>query len=540
MKRVPMSQFWRQAGLIVLLCSAFAYPAAAASPTAPQPSPGDIDLDTYLDANNLSTPITNLGTFAFRPGGASLEYPRGSGKYCVFASGLWVSAKVNGQTRVTVGSWIPEFRPGVIRPDGTYDPFTDPIYRVYKIVKGDTLSSDYTEWPVQHGAPATSAGKPLLLGDQTLWCVYHDADPAYHTALEGGTQPLGIEVQQLAFAFDWRVAFGNVVFLQFKVINKLANTLDSTYFGIWSDPDIGSAADDLAGCDPAAGLGFAYNGSNYDANYGLHPPCVGYDLLRGPRGDDGTNLGMTSFRAYGNGADPINASMSYYYLRGLSGNGSRLIDPTTGNPTAFEVSGDPVSGSGWLDRNPSDRRFIVGTGPFTMAPGDTQEIALGIIAARGRSRIVSVRLMKELDKAAQAAYDAGFSGCFLPAAFEAWDDGPPEGPKRGDETPAEFGAKRTDLSRDGSSSWLSAGPNPSREGVTIRFRNPASDGVTVSILDCSGRIVRTLDGAAPPGTEAAVEWDGRDALNRRVPPGIYFVYLAGPEEARTAKIVLLR
>ena len=539
MKRAVVSGLWLQIGLIVLLSSMFAYPVAAANPTEPQPSPGDIDLNTYLDANNLSTPITNLGTFAFRPGGASLEYPRGSGKYCVFASGLWVGAKVNGQTRVTVGSWSPEFRPGVIRPDGTYDPFTDPIYHVYKIVKGDTLSSDYTEWPAQQGAPVTAAGRPLLIGDETLWCVYHDANPAYHTAPEGSTQPLGIEVQQLAFAFDWRVAFGNVVFLEFKVINKLGNTLDSTYFGIWSDPDVGGAADDLAGCDPAAGLGFAYNGANYDAAYGLHPPCVGFDLLSGPRGNGGTDLGMTSFRGYGNGMDPINATMSYYYLKGLRGNGSRLIDPTTGSPTAFEMSGDPVSGSGWLDHNPSDRRFIIGTGPFTMAPGDTQEIALGIIAARGRSRITSVRLMKELDKAAQAAYDAGFSGSFLPAAFETWDDGPPEGPRRGDETPAEFGARRTDLSRDGSSSWLSAGPNPSHEGVTIRFQHPGAVKAAVSILDSSGRIVRTLDGAAPPGTEAAVEWDGRDALNRRVPPGIYFVHLAG-QEARTTKIVLLR
>jgi hypothetical protein len=540
MQRVPRSGSWRQVGLIVLLCSTFVYPAAAANPADPRPSPGDIDIHTYLDANNLRMPITNLGAFALSPGGASLEYPRGSGKYCVFASGLWVGAKVDGRTRVTVGSYVPEFRPGVIHPDGTYDPFTDPIYRVYKIVKGDTLSSDYTEWPFQQGAPATSAGKPLLLGEQTLWCVYHDADPAYHVAAEGATAPLGIEVQQLAFAFDWRVAFGNVVFLQFKVINKLAYTLDSTYFGIWCDPDIGGYVDDLVGCDPMLGLGFAYNGAKQDAVYGSQPPCVGFDLLSGPRGDGGTSLGMTSFRGYRNGRDPASPYASYNYLKGLQDDGSQLIDPTTGNPTTFEVSGDPVSGSGWLDHNPGDSRFIMGTGPFTMAPGDTQEIALGIIVARGRNRIVSVRLMKQLDLAAQAAYDAGFSGSFLPAVFEMWADGPPEGPKRGDETPAEFGARSTDPVPGGSTSWLSAGPNPALEGVTIRFWHPASDGVTVRILDSTGRLVRTLDAAATPGREATVAWDGRDASNRRVPPGVYFVSLIGPQDTRAAKIVLLR
>jgi hypothetical protein len=447
---------------------------------------------------------------------------------------------VDGQIRMTVGCYDPEFRPGVIYPDGSYDPFTDPIYHVYKIVRGDSTSSDYLGWPVQQGAPTTPSDRPLLIGEQTLWCVYHDAAEAYHVAPEGGTPPLGLEVQQLAFAFDKRVAFGNVVFLEFKVINKLANTLDSTYIGIWSDPDIGGYADDLVGCDPSLDLGFAYNGANNDAVYGVQPPCVGYDLLRGPRGDGGTPRGMTAFRGYGNGLDPTDTQASYNFLKGLAGDGSPLTDPTTGNTTTFEMSGDPVSGAGWLDNSPGDRRFIIGSGPFTMAPGDTQEIALAIIVARGRGRIASVDLMKDFDRAAQAAYDAGFSGYFLSGSPGMYADAPAGGRRPDGKTPAEPNAAPRASAAARTGFLVSAGPSPALEGITVRFCEPSGSRVDIRILDSAGRSVRRLEGAWTAGAEATAHWDGRDDSNRRVPAGIYFIRAAGHTGTATAKVVLLR
>jgi hypothetical protein len=47
-------------------------------------------------------------------------------------------------------------------------------------------------------------------------------------------------------------------------------------------------------------------------------------------------------------------------------------------------------------------------GPFTLAPGDTQEIVFGLLIARGNSNVNSVTLLKLIDQAAQRAYDLDF------------------------------------------------------------------------------------------------------------------------------------
>ena len=51
---------------------------------------------------------------------------------------------------------------------------------------------------------------------------------------------------------------------------------------------------------------------------------------------------------------------------------------------------------------------MLSSGPFTMAPGDEQEVVVGIVVAQGTSRLASVALMKCFDAAVQAAYDANF------------------------------------------------------------------------------------------------------------------------------------
>jgi hypothetical protein len=522
----------------VLVIGAAAAVTAAEPAGSPTASPFAIDFNTAVDANNINMQVCNVGAFALTRTGMNLEYPKGSGNYCLYSSGIWVGATVNGETRVTVCGYEPEFRPGIIYPDGTYDPYTDPIYHVYKIVRGDTTSADYTGWPAQHGAPVTPEGKPLLTGEQTLWCVYHDADSTYHVSVEGSTPPLGVEVQQTIFAFDWHIAMGNVIYLRLKVMNKLGDTLNDTYFGIWTDPDIGGSGDDFVGCDPALGLGFAYNGTNNDIRYGTQPPCVGYDLLKGPRGDGGADLGMTSFEGYSNGQDPINPTMSYRYLQGLTGGGFPIIDPTTGNPTTFMLSGDPTTGTGWVDSHPDDRRFIMGSGPFTMAPGDTQEIDLAIVAARGWNRIVAVRQMKILDELAQAAYDAGFIGQFLPLSPVAGPDDAARKPG-GDEQPQECYSRPADQASVSGNVWLAAGPNPARGAVTIRLQAPAGSPCALRIVDAAGRLVRVLD-ARSQGASAEVAWDGKNSSGQEVPPGIYWVCLTAAGHTEAAKVVMLK
>ena len=383
-----------------------------------------IDNSTVIDANNIKMVVTNHGSFAYdltnMNGG--LWYPGDGDKTCVYASGFWVGAKVGGEVRITPGSFTQEYTPGPILEGCSWVPDVGgATHKVYKIERGDTSSYDYRNWPVEYGPPVDDAGRPLVKGDQMLWCVYNDADPAVHTADEGSAMndPLGIEVQQTAYAFDWHSGFGgNTVFMEFRVINKCTNTMDSTHFAIWCDPDIGSASDDYVGCDPRLGLGFAYNATDSDPVYGSNPPAVGYDILDGPRGDRGEQLRMTSFNKYINSTDPRCIEESWNYMRGFDLWGNEIIDPTTGEPTKFVLSGDPVAGTGWLDSDPADRRFMMTSGPFTMEPGDTQEIAIAIVVAQGADRIQSVAIMKAYDIEAQRFYRWGWDQPAFPC-FEA-------------------------------------------------------------------------------------------------------------------------
>ncbi|MBI4530968.1 MAG: hypothetical protein HY709_05535, partial [Candidatus Latescibacteria bacterium] len=376
--------------------------------TGPAAKPVVLDNDTKIDVNNISMIVTNQGSYAFDVEGSSagLEFPKGTGNTAVFASGLWIGGKVNDEIRVAAAEFSFEFRPGVI-VNGQPANMEDPRYHVYKISRGDGPENpDWKDWPVTDGAPVDKDGKPLVLGDQTLWAVYNDADQAWHQTFS--TNPLGIEVQQTTFAFNRTGALGNTIFLKLLMTNKGGNRIDSTFVSIWVDPDLGQFDDDLVGADVEKSLGFCYNSTNADAVYGAAPPSVGFDFFKGPIGDDGVELPMASFNKYINGTDPQSGLEVYNYMRGFDKDGNVQVDPVTGQETKFMLSGDPVTGTGWLDENPADRRLMLSAGPFTFDPGESQEVVAAIVIGQGKDRLTSITAMRFFDSFAQAAFDANF------------------------------------------------------------------------------------------------------------------------------------
>lgn len=405
------------AALVISLFACAALSAASPAGTARQPQdPTDplsiIDNSSYIDANNIKMMVTNHGSWAYdiTHQGPGLWYPKGTDKTSVYASGLWIGAKIYDEIHITAGSFIQEYTPGPVIGDCEWPDISAPEHKVYKIYEGmDTTLYDYQNWPRHLGAPVDEGGRPLLKGDQTLWCVYNDADPDVHVADEGSANndPMGLEVQQTAFALDRPGALGNTIFMEFKIINRCDYIMESTYVSIWCDPDIGGGGDDYAGCHPIRNLGYAYNADNDDNVYGVNPPCVGYDWLKPTVDVNGQKRYMTAFSMYINSTDPRSSLESYNYMRGLDLYGHSVIDPTTGEVTKYMLSGDPVTGTGWLDSDPADRRFMMTSGPFTMAPGDSQEIALAIVVGQGSDRIESVEIMKSYDAQAQYWYRFG-------------------------------------------------------------------------------------------------------------------------------------
>jgi len=381
-----------------------------------------------FDANRIRNWFSNVGEItSYRiTGDAGLEWPSGTGLTAVFQSGLWVAGKVNGEIRTALSEYASEFQPGKILPDGTADDPTLPKYKVYSIYRGDQTSADYLNWPVEDGAPIDAEGKPLLLGDQTHWFVCNDLSAETHANLMN-TTPIGLEAQFTIFGAGHFQGLKDIMFVKILLINKSSNVLDSTYVGIWSDPDLGSAADDYVGCDTTYQLSYCYNQQEFDQSYHSRIPSVGFQFIQGPlvptpdsfgylggkARPDYSNLKMTNFyRCLKNAStfyDPENAVEVYNIMSGLAPDGQLIIDPITSKSTPFCVPGDPLTGTGWYeDIYPGDRRFMFASGPFTFAPGDTQEVICAVVVGQSPDQLTGIRTLRSMAPYINQIYHSNF------------------------------------------------------------------------------------------------------------------------------------
>jgi len=402
---------------------------------------------------------TGMGSHDPRTDGSGFYWPGGENATisAIYEDGLIWGAKVDTQIRVNGSVYRHGLQAGKILPNGEADDPNLEKYRIYKIRKGweslppgprrDTYEKDYHEWPIEDGAPYVldkDGNKvPDFVGDEVLWCVSNDMDQTRSTYTYG-TLPMGLEQQMTVFGFNRSGDLGDMVFKKYKLINKGNLTLREVYLAYWSDTDLGDASDDYTGCDTTLKLGYTYNGDNNDENYyGTTPPAVGYVFFQGPMVESVVtdsakflttwrhgykNLPMTGFSFYINMAgtrflDPDQGvaagSIQFYnYMTGKNYYGEPFINPWSGANTNIILSGDPVAGKGWYEgpvgwpggsSPPDDRRHLMSSGPFTMAPGDTQEVVIGIVIARGSNNLNSITELKKKTKIAQTAYDKDFS-----------------------------------------------------------------------------------------------------------------------------------
>lgn len=407
--------------------------------------------DIWLDVNRMNGIFRNNGTWFYdnMMGDWGLEWPKGSGLSPIFGAGQFLCAKIDGEIRVAgVQHSMTEYQPGLILSANNHDDPTASKYRWYELHKDG--SGDWSDWPVDQGAPVDENGDPLLLGDMTIYSVWNDLTD--HDAY--GSNPLNAEIHQLAWAYDRSDQIGDMIFLKWTIVNKSGKTWDDTHFAIWSDPDLGHAGDDFVGCDTTLNLGFCYNFSNNDDQYGDAPPAVGFYLLQGPivtsTGNttilpngtvisDAKSLDMTGFihskKSDTFDGSPHSAQDIYNFFHGKWRNGYFITEGGDGTdqnnpPSKYMYPGDPESGIGWLDVYPSDRRFYMVTGPFTLevwvdSDGDgvaefgepgVQEIIAAVMVARGTSNLNSVTKLKKISILAQSAYDRNFEFCTPPEA----------------------------------------------------------------------------------------------------------------------------
>lgn len=291
-----------------------------------------------------------------------------------------------------------------------------------------------------------------LFGDQVLWWVFNDKGNVHS---ETGAAAIGLEIHAQAFAFSTNDEINNMTFYTYKIINRSTVSMNNTYFGQWTDADLGYAFDDYVGCDVTRGLGYTYNGDANDGSsslpavgtYGANPPAIGMDFFEGPMADtsdgidndhdgftdeSGELIIMSKFVYYNNDfsitGNPENATHFYNYLSGFwkdgtpftyGGNaygGTQPADymfPGDSDPLGYGTDGAIVNGN-WSEATenftPADRRMMQSAGPFTLRPGAVNYITVGAVWARAANGgpNASVELMRTTDDKAQRL----FNNCF--------------------------------------------------------------------------------------------------------------------------------
>jgi len=295
--------------------------------------------------------------------------------------------------------------------------------------------------------------------DEMIFWAYND-NGNIHAESQG--DPLQMEIQVQAFAYATNDQLNDMTFQRYKLINRAIEPLDSAFFAIWVDADLGCHTDDYVGCDVERSLGYIYNEDALDGQTGCTcpggvntyceaVPIIGVDYFRGPLGpkkfgpggelvnpglgeqaDTIVELGMSSFTYYNNGGvgdplpgttDPGNALEYYRYLTGswrdgspFEYNGDGYQEGTYNINYAFpEAPNDPTGWSMCTGNNGGpvatggDRRTIQASGPFRLDPGAVNELIVGVVWVPEQNYpCPSIRSLQEADDLSQAL----FNNCF--------------------------------------------------------------------------------------------------------------------------------
>ncbi|HSW53720.1 MAG TPA: T9SS type A sorting domain-containing protein [Ignavibacteriaceae bacterium] len=560
--------------------------------------------DAYaLNINNIYMPLNRKGVLAdvnVPPNGSEGQF---GGHSFLFSGGFFLSGYSNGvlwANAVASASLVEDYIPGNV--DGEWNPNAV----LYRVGSADPpFGQSWLDWidAVSLGAdfydgdadgiynPVDKNGNsiwdldedcPDILGDETLWCVYHDGLPVvqrrWNTTIE-----VGIEVRQTVFAYSSVSELQNIIFIRYRIkyvglgLPTEPDILDDVYFSVWDDPDLGSSSDDLVGCDTLLTGEFTYN-DGPDNEYGNNPPCFFVKTLNGPvtyvpgetfidvngngiydEGIDtpldtayvklGQLLGideypgaknskLSSANYYINGypdlGDPNLKEEARNYMLGLTRIGNLInpciwnlgqvrggVDCSQVNPL-FWYSGDPVLDYGWICTDPRDLRMLQNVGPFTLEKGKEYEIFVAYNIDQGIDALSSITDAKNIASMAGVLYDSNFDTTSVVSVEEIQSGNIPE----------EY--------------FLSQNyPNPFNPSTKIEFRIVDFGFVTLKVYDILGNEVATLvnEEKAPGSYEVEFSAKGGSASGGNaynLPSGVYIYSLRAGSFSQTKKMILMK
>ena len=308
--------------------------------------------------------------------------------------------------------------PGVDNQIGVYEPHKGDIPKIeIRNCETETLQS------VQYA-------------DEMYFWIYNDAGGA-HTQSQG--EAIRMEVQVQSFAWKTNDEINDMTFQRYKLINRAVEDIDSTFFSMWVDPDLGCYTDDYIGCDTTRSLAYVYNEDALDGTTGCQCeggvptycdeiPLLGVDYFRGPLNEFGEEIGMSSFTYANNltfgGApgtgDPTQPDEFYNYISGswrdgtpVTFGGSGYNPGLGGDVVRYAFPDPPNDPAGWSMQTANlpfgDRRTLQASGPFKLQPGAINELIVGVVWVPDVSHPApDIAKLQAADDIAQALFDNCF------------------------------------------------------------------------------------------------------------------------------------
>lgn len=382
--------------------------------------------------SNIQFITTNFGIFGLdieaNTGGG--YWPRNSGNQYIFGGGVWFGGikevrqpdgSLRPRTMAVISynpnsglSWmvpgridpVKAFPPdGQISIDQSYDDADSVFkYRTYFSTDFDTdgnpVNSDHRfNWPIWHTNPAetlmvnryfgdyiddvekrnksTYEKGRAVITDEDIFTVFKDTDLSqYEIGREQAFNfgyPLGLEIYNTMYSWA-NGEYADFMFMKYEIVNRSRDTLRECYMAPAMDMDLAVAGRGSAGAqndrtryyfeEPELNLGVQWTNGQFGEN-GRGFGYIGFNFLESPAVDaDGfirkdkrvfandEQLGLNTFRNWVIDIDPSNDIERYAFM-----------------------SEGTLAG----DDGPGDKRFLMSTGPFNMAPGDTARVVVGMI-----------------------------------------------------------------------------------------------------------------------------------------------------------------
>lgn len=382
--------------------------------------------------------------------------------------------------------------------------------------------------------PLVGGDYPEIKGDQMLYFIFNDN---FGTHQATGGVKLGVEIHASIYAygnssFTSTYPFLNyTTFYNYKIINRSANNYNNMYLTMWTDADLGYYGDDYIGSDVQGNFGYIYNSSNFDMVYGSNPPAAGFQVLDGPIADandnidndrDGVfdepceNMLMTKLNYYNNSfagvplqtTDPQNAAQYYGYMTGhwrdnsnftCGGNAYGGTAPTDFVYPSNTYPSSPCATTPWSETGPSgDRRFMLGSGPFTFYANTTREIEYAHCTSF--STINSVAQLKSDMHAIKTFYDI-----FTPSNQ----------------------CNNVSVKENKSEIVTSIYPNPVKDKVNFTIHSKSKQ-ASLQVYDMTGHLIRTIETSTTETVTINLE---------NLVSGIYLIKISTDEQVLTKKII---